>query len=229
MSSLCAENFARHSIRSGRTSAASKPNHLASSPFWVQFRATRRARFSHACCTIEACGSVPRFPGGRLTATRYRCSAPSARADSQLASASTPVSRRNAAYRVAATLAYLSLARHSSDALDAISRAPGFALSSLLSRSVHESEIARQSRACMSKRRLRLANVSTRCSRHWKFRGRSSGLWWQKNCSTTPPLHAHTRWWLGRGRGATGLNGRWPCRPQRKPDSWAVISRCQCE
>ncbi len=40
-----------------------------------------------------------------------------ARADSQLASASTPVSRRNAGYRVAATLAYLSLARHSSDAL----------------------------------------------------------------------------------------------------------------
>ena len=40
-----------------------------------------------------------------------------ARADSQLAASSTPVSRRNAGYRVAATLAYLSLARHSSDAL----------------------------------------------------------------------------------------------------------------
>ncbi len=40
-----------------------------------------------------------------------------ARADSQLTSASTPVSRRNAGYRVAATLAYLSLGRHSSDAL----------------------------------------------------------------------------------------------------------------
>jgi serine/threonine-protein kinase len=40
-----------------------------------------------------------------------------ARADSQLARAATPVARRNAGYRVAATLAYLSLARHSTDAL----------------------------------------------------------------------------------------------------------------
>ncbi len=40
-----------------------------------------------------------------------------ARADSQLATAATPVSRRNAGYRVVATRAYLSLARHSDDAL----------------------------------------------------------------------------------------------------------------
>jgi hypothetical protein len=40
-----------------------------------------------------------------------------ARADSQVAKAATPVSRRNAGYRVAATRAYLSLARHSTDAL----------------------------------------------------------------------------------------------------------------
>jgi serine/threonine-protein kinase len=40
-----------------------------------------------------------------------------ARADSQLAHAATPVDRRNASYRVAATRAYLSLARHSTDAL----------------------------------------------------------------------------------------------------------------
>jgi hypothetical protein len=40
-----------------------------------------------------------------------------ARADSELAAAKTPVRRRNLGYRAAATRAYLSLARHSSDAL----------------------------------------------------------------------------------------------------------------
>jgi serine/threonine-protein kinase len=46
------------------------------------------------------------------------------RADSELAAATTPIERRNAGYRVAASRAYLSLARHSNDALTRFQQLP---------------------------------------------------------------------------------------------------------